>query len=51
LFEFMMLPEEDLWTEVIALSLRDLTNPKSPKLCSGGGSGLVFVRESRNWQL
>jgi hypothetical protein len=26
----MMLPEVDLWTEVIALSLRDLTHPKNP---------------------
>jgi hypothetical protein len=26
----MMLPEAELWTEVIALSLRDLTHPKNP---------------------
>jgi hypothetical protein len=25
----MMLPEAELWTEVIALSLRDLTHPKN----------------------
>jgi hypothetical protein len=34
-----MLPEEDLWTEVIVLSLRDLTNPKNP----------YAAREAQDW--
>ncbi len=35
----MMLPEADLWTEVIALSLRDLTHPKNP----------YAAREAQDW--
>jgi hypothetical protein len=34
-----MLPEAELWTEVIALSLRDLTHPKNP----------YAAREAREW--
>jgi hypothetical protein len=35
-----MLPEAELWTEVIALSLQDLTNPRSPKYAA---------HEARDW--
>jgi hypothetical protein len=35
-----MLPEADLWTEVIALPLRDLTNPKASDYAA---------REAQEW--
>jgi hypothetical protein len=35
-----MLPKTELWTEVVALSLRDLTNPKIPNYA---------VREAEEW--